>query len=60
MKRRARTAANKHSETSQFEKFRKLAEEVGCEDNDAAFDKTLKRLAETAPPETVEKRKKKR
>jgi len=42
---------------SQFEKFKKLAEEAGCEDNDAAFDATLKRLAETPPPETVEKRK---
>ncbi len=41
----------------QFEKFKKLAEEAGCEDNDAAFDATLKRLAETPPPETVRERK---
>ena len=40
-----------------FEKFKKLAEESGCEDNDAAFDQTLKRLAETPPPETVQERK---
>ncbi len=45
---------------TQFQKFKKLAEESGCEDNDAAFDKTLKRLAETPPPETIEKRKTKK
>lgn len=43
--------------SGQFDKFKKLAEEVGCEPNDAAFEKTLKRLAETPPPATVEGRK---
>jgi hypothetical protein len=52
-----RPSKQKPEPAPQFEKFKKLAEEAGCEDNDAAFDKTLKRLAETPPPETVEKRK---
>jgi hypothetical protein len=51
---------NPPKQPTQFEKFKKLAEEAGCDDNDAAFDKTLTRLVETPPPETVEKRKPKR
>ncbi|WP_309607211.1 hypothetical protein [Phenylobacterium sp.] len=37
------------SDTPQVDKFRELARELECDDDEAAFDERLKKLA-TAPP----------
>lgn len=34
---------------TQVEKFQKLAQEMGCELDDAKFEKTLKRIAQHRP-----------
>lgn len=40
---------------SQADKFRDLARELGCDDDEAKFDEALKRIAETPKPEPKDK-----
>jgi hypothetical protein len=43
---------------SQIERFREAARELGCEEDEEAFDKALKKIASEKPPASVQKRKK--
>lgn len=36
-------------EQSQIERFKELARELGCDEDEAAFDAALKKVAERAP-----------
>jgi len=42
---------------SQSKKFQSAARELGCSENEKTFDRTLKKLGSTPPPESVQKRK---
>jgi len=44
--------------TKQSQKFIKSARDLGCSEDEKAFDKTLKKLGSTPPPDTVKARKK--
>ena len=37
------------SEQAQIDRFKALARELGCEEDEAAFDAALKKVAERAP-----------
>lgn len=56
-------AVNKQKKTTpptyQHREFVKAARELGCDEDPAAFDKLLKRIASAPPPLSVQKRKKK-
>ena len=41
------------SETTQAEKFKRAAREIGCDEDEAAFDRALKQMK--SPPEKAEK-----
>jgi len=43
---------------AQSKRFIKSARELGCTEDEKAFDQTLKKLGSTAPPDTVKARKK--
>lgn len=43
---------------SQRDKFKEAARELGCDEDEAQFDKKLKRLAKAAPDEKTEPAKK--
>jgi hypothetical protein len=45
---------------SQKSKFEQAARELGCSEDENAFDKTLKKIASAPPPKSVEKRKTKK
>lgn len=46
--------------SSQHARFVDAARDLGCDDDEAAFDKALKRIASAPPPKSVEKRKTKK
>jgi hypothetical protein len=41
----------------QVEAFKKAARELGCDEDEAAFDKALRKIASEKPPASVQKRK---
>lgn len=43
----------------QFKRFVDTARELGCEEDEAAFDKALGKVASSPPPKSIEKRKSK-
>lgn len=45
---------------AQHRAFVKAARELGCDEDPAAFDRTLKKIASAPPPKTVAKRKPKK
>jgi hypothetical protein len=45
---------------TQLEKFQRTARELGCSEDEGAFDKALKKLSSVPPPKGVEGRKKKK
>ena len=45
--------------SSQVEAFIRTAHKLGCDESEAAFDRTLKKLASAPPPKTVQERKRK-
>ena len=47
-------------DTSQAQKFTDAAKQLGCSDDDKAFEKALKKIASAPPPKTVKKRKTKK
>ena len=47
----------KISRTEQNREFVKTARELGCDEDPAAFDKMLKKVASAPPPKSVQKRK---
>jgi hypothetical protein len=49
-----------HGDQGQFERFVREARELGCPEDEAAFDDTLKKIASAPPPKTVKKRKTKK
>jgi len=50
----------KSESESQAEKFAAAARELGCSDDESAFDKTLKKVATAPSPKSLKKRKKKK
>jgi hypothetical protein len=46
--------------TSQHRAFVKAARELGCDDDSAAFDKVMKKIASAPSPKSVQKRKTKK
>ena len=42
----------------QHQEFVKAARELGCDEDEATFDKVLKKIASAPPPKSVQKRKK--
>ncbi len=46
--------------SAQSLKFVETAKQIGCSDDDAAFDGALKKIASAPPPKSVEKRKTKK
>jgi hypothetical protein len=46
------------SKRSQADKFRDLARELECDESEERFDRALKRVAESPPPECDDKSKK--
>lgn len=48
---------NSPEQREQHREFVKAAREIGCDDDPAAFDKMLKKLASAPPPKSVQKRK---
>lgn len=42
---------------SQIERFRDAARELGCSEDPEVFDKAIKKIAKSPPPDTVAKRK---
>ena len=51
------TKKTKMSAGEQVKAFREAARELGCDDDEKAFDKVLKKIASAPPPKSVEKRK---
>ena len=51
--------ANMKSGDTQIDRFKELARELGCDEDEAAFDATLKKLAEAAPLPKREPKKRK-
>jgi hypothetical protein len=49
---------NEANQESQSEKFKRLARELECDESEERFDKALKRVAESPPPEKGDKSKK--
>ena len=49
--------ASKRNKADQVEGFVKAARELGCDDDEATFDKVLKKIASAPPPKSVQKRK---
>jgi hypothetical protein len=45
--------------TNQHERFKELARELGCEEDEAAFDQALKKVAESGPAPKHEPKKRK-
>jgi hypothetical protein len=50
-------ANKKLSPAEQLKAFQKAARELGCDDDEKAFDKVLKKIASAPPPKSVEQRK---
>lgn len=50
----------KKTASSQHARFVNAARELGCDEDEAAFDKVLKKIASAPPPKSVEKRKTKK
>jgi hypothetical protein len=46
-------------ETPQIDRFKELARELGCDEDEAAFDAALKKIAERAPLPKHEPKKRK-
>ena len=51
-------STSKNLSGSQAEKFRELARELECDESEERFDRALKRVAESPPPERDDKSKK--
>lgn len=49
---------SKSHDKAQVEKFKKAARELGCDDDEKAFDKVLKKITKAPPPKSVQQRKK--
>ena len=47
----------KMAPAEQLKAFRDAARELGCDNDEKAFDKVLKKIAKAPPPESVQKRK---
>jgi len=45
------------SDQSQIDRFKELARELGCDEDEAAFDRALKKLTESKPLSTHEPKK---
>jgi len=45
------------TDKKQYEKFKKVARELGCDEDEKAFDQKLKKVATASPPKSVQKRK---
>lgn len=48
------------AKAKQVEVFKIAARELGCDEDPAAFDKMLKKVASAPPPKSVQKRKAKK
>jgi hypothetical protein len=44
--------------TKQVEAFRRVARELGCDEDEAAFEERLRKIAKATPSTTVPKKKK--
>jgi hypothetical protein len=49
--------SSKSSEQKQVEAFKKAARELGCVEDEDAFDKALRKIASERPAKAAEKRK---
>ena len=58
--RRTEMMPKKHEGKNQKDRFIEAARELGCDDDEAAFKKRLKKLTSAPPPKSVEKRKAKK
>lgn len=48
--------SSKQIVSQQSKLFVEKARELGCDDDESAFDKTLKKIASAPPPKTAKKR----
>ena len=46
--------------SSQYVRFVDAARDLGCDEDEAAFDKTLMKISSAPPPKSVQKRKTKK
>jgi hypothetical protein len=49
--------SNDKTKATQADHFKRAARELGCDEDQDAFDKVLKRIASAPPPKSVQKRK---